>query len=110
MRQAEEVKAHVLLRVLPLPTSISSEGSIQSNRRRIRTSVRCFCGVPGACEMKALTLTQPWATLVSIGAKRVETRSFRVSYRGSLAIHAAKGFPKWAQETCYEQPFLRVLL
>jgi hypothetical protein len=60
--------------------------------------------------MKALTLTQPWATLVSIGAKRVETRSFRVSYRGSLAIHAAKGFPKWAQEACYEQPFLRVLL
>jgi hypothetical protein len=41
--------------------------------------------------MKALTLTQPWATLVAIGAKRIETRSWRTSYRGPLAIHAAKG-------------------
>ena len=48
--------------------------------------------------MKALTLTQPWATLVAIGAKRIETRSWRTSYRGPLAIHAAKGFPKWARE------------
>ncbi len=57
--------------------------------------------------MKALTLTQPWATLVAIGAKRIETRSWSTSYRGPLAIHAAKGFPKWAREftaesLCYE--------
>ena len=44
--------------------------------------------------MKALTLTQPWATLVAIGAKRIETRSLRTDYRGPLAIHAAKGFPR----------------
>jgi hypothetical protein len=48
--------------------------------------------------MKALTLTQPWATLVAIGAKRIETRSWSTSYRGTLAIHAAKGFPKRARE------------
>src|SRR5262245_40552891 len=41
--------------------------------------------------MKALTLTQPWATLVAIGAKRIETRSWNTNYRGPLAIHAAKG-------------------
>jgi hypothetical protein len=41
--------------------------------------------------MKALTLTQPWATLVAIGAKRIETRSWNTNYRGQLAIHAAKG-------------------
>lgn len=41
--------------------------------------------------MKALTLTQPWATLVAIVAKRIETRSWRTNYRGPLAIHAAKG-------------------
>jgi hypothetical protein len=57
--------------------------------------------------MKALTLTQPWATLVAIGAKKIETRSWKTSYRGPLAIHAAKGFPKWAREfttqpICYE--------
>lgn len=41
--------------------------------------------------MKALTLTQPWATLIAIGAKRIETRSWGTDYRGPLAIHAAKG-------------------
>lgn len=41
--------------------------------------------------MKAITLTQPWATLVAIGAKRIETRSWQTSYRGPLAIHAGKG-------------------
>lgn len=41
--------------------------------------------------MKALTLTQPWATLVAIGAKQIETRSWNTTYRGPLAIHAAKG-------------------
>jgi len=47
--------------------------------------------------MKALTLTQPWATLMALGLKTIETRSWKTNYRGPLAIHAAKGFPKWAQ-------------
>lgn len=59
--------------------------------------------------MKALTLTQPWASLVAIGAKRIETRSFRTSYRGTLAIHAAKGFPRWAKQTCEERLFAQEL-
>lgn len=41
--------------------------------------------------MKALTLTQPWATLVARGEKQIETRSWRTDYRGPLAIHAGKG-------------------
>lgn len=48
--------------------------------------------------MKALTLTQPWATLVAIGAKKIETRSWSTTYRGPLAIHSSKTFPKWAME------------
>ena len=59
--------------------------------------------------MKALTLTQPWATLVAIGAKRIETRSWNTNYRGPLAIHAAKGFPKWAEALCHEEPFRSAL-
>jgi len=60
--------------------------------------------------VKALTLTQPWATLVAIGAKWIETRSWRTEYRGPLAIHAAKGMPHWAMDTCQEEPFRGVLL
>ena len=48
--------------------------------------------------MKALTVKQPWATLVAIGAKRIETRSWATRYRGLIAIHAAKGFPTRARE------------
>lgn len=55
--------------------------------------------------MKALSLTQPWATLVAIGAKRFETRSWGTNYRGPLAIHAAKGFPKDCALLCVEEPF-----
>lgn len=51
--------------------------------------------------MKTLTLTQPWSQLVALQKKRIETRSWPTSYRGRLAIHAAKGFPKWARETVH---------
>ena len=43
--------------------------------------------------MKTLTLHQPWATLVAIGAKQIETRSWSTAYRGLIAIHAAKNTP-----------------
>jgi hypothetical protein len=59
--------------------------------------------------MKALTLTQPWATLVAVGAKQYETRSWSTRYRGPLAIHAAKGFPGWAKTACLDEPFYSVL-
>ncbi len=47
--------------------------------------------------MKALSLTQPWASLVIEGFKKYETRSWSTTYRGALAIHASKGFPGWAK-------------
>jgi hypothetical protein len=60
--------------------------------------------------MKALTLRQPYATLVAIGAKRIETRSWRTRYRGPLAIHAAATFPPQARELCSREPFRSALL
>lgn len=59
--------------------------------------------------MKALSFTQPWATLVALGAKRIETRSWTTSYRGLLAIHAAKRFPAEAVELCWQEPFRSAL-
>ncbi len=40
--------------------------------------------------MKAISLWQPWASLVAHQLKRVETRSWGTRYRGPLAIHAAE--------------------
>jgi len=42
---------------------------------------------------RALSLWQPWATLVALGAKRIETRRWRTSYRGPLVIHATRKLP-----------------
>ena len=41
--------------------------------------------------MKAITVLQPWASLIACGAKKIETRSWATSYRGPIAIHAGKG-------------------
>jgi hypothetical protein len=53
--------------------------------------------------MKALTVKQPWAALIAIGAKQVETRSWRTEYRGQLAIHSAATLPPGAWEEWRER-------
>lgn len=44
--------------------------------------------------MKTLTLIQPWATLIALEEKTIETRSWPTNYRGPLAIHAGKKVDK----------------
>ena len=39
-------------------------------------------------EMKALSINQPWASLIALGHKRYERRGFQTNYRGKIAIHA----------------------
>jgi hypothetical protein len=56
--------------------------------------------------MKAITIHQPWATLIALGEKQFETRSWATRHRGLLAIHAAKKIDK---ELCMREPFLSVL-
>jgi hypothetical protein len=60
--------------------------------------------------MKALSLTQPWASLVAIGAKKIETRSWGTAYRGPLAIHAARKFPADCKDLCMGSPFMDALI
>lgn len=56
-----------------------------------------------------ITLTQPWATLMALGWKTVETRSWSTRFRGPLAIHAAKGFPLGCRDLI-EEPFFSTTL
>lgn len=44
--------------------------------------------------MNALTIRQPWASLIAAGVKTIETRSWSTKYRGPLAIHAGTSKPK----------------
>jgi hypothetical protein len=59
--------------------------------------------------MKAITLHQPYATLIAIGAKRTETRSWPTRYRGPLAIHAARVLGPRARALCGDEPFRSAL-
>lgn len=65
--------------------------------------------------MRGLTLTQPWATLIAQGAKQIETRPWATSYRGPLAIHAAKGLGpvggnRGLNELVAQEPFWSTLM
>lgn len=39
--------------------------------------------------MKVLSIKEPFATLIKEGKKKIETRSWKTSYRGELYIHAS---------------------
>lgn len=41
-------------------------------------------------DARALTIRQPWASLIAAGVKTIETRSWSTAYRGPLVIHAGK--------------------
>lgn len=60
--------------------------------------------------MKAITITQPWATLIAQGHKRIETRSWSTTYRGPLAIHAGKNLPSWVADFVRGEPEFTTVL
>ena len=43
--------------------------------------------------MKAITIYQPWASLIAARAKQFETRPWQTAYRGPIAIHAGAKKP-----------------
>ena len=46
--------------------------------------------------MKAITIKQPYATLIAEGLKEYEFRTWKTKYRGEILIHAGKGIDKEA--------------
>jgi hypothetical protein len=63
--------------------------------------------------MKALTLWDPWASLIMIGVKRLETRPWRLpaSMVGQrIAIHASKKVPKAVFEDAMRNQYIRSAL
>lgn len=59
--------------------------------------------------MKAISVLQPWAQLLVLGAKKYETRSWKTRHRGPLLIHAGRTFADAARALCGAEPFRRVL-
>jgi len=48
--------------------------------------------------MKALSIRQPWAELILQGRRTLELRTWRTTYRGKIAVHAAQEIDKTACE------------
>ncbi|MEA5498011.1 ASCH domain-containing protein [Limnoraphis robusta] len=46
-------------------------------------------------EVLTITLWQPWATLIAMGVKQIETRSWPTKHTGRILIHAAKRPINW---------------
>jgi hypothetical protein len=59
--------------------------------------------------MKAISLCQPWASLLVHGLKHLDTRPWSTSHRGPLAIHASKRFPVAARMLTYQEPYKTLL-
>lgn len=59
--------------------------------------------------MKALSILQPWASLVVLGHKRIETRSRDTKYRGPLLIHASAKYSS-RQETFATEYYAKGIL
>lgn len=56
--------------------------------------------------LQAISLHQPWASLVAAGLKRIETRTWETNYRGPIAIHAAKSVPSYVKKIMHDEPAL----
>jgi hypothetical protein len=59
--------------------------------------------------VKAITILQPWATLIATGSKSYETRSWATSHRGEIAIHAGQTWSRDYARICTRSPFLEEL-
>jgi activating signal cointegrator 1 len=68
-----------------------------------------FSRIEVAMQVKALSLHQPWATLIACGAKQIETRSWTTQHRGLVAIHATQQSPRAAMECALQEPCLGAL-
>lgn len=55
--------------------------------------------------MKAVSVIQPWASLIVAGRKRMETRGWKPEYRGPLLIASSGRQPQEAQALCVMEPF-----
>lgn len=61
--------------------------------------------------MKVISVIQPFATLLAIGAKKNETRGkgWKYKHLGEVAIHSSKNFPMGYRKLCEKEPFKSVL-
>lgn len=95
----DDVGAYTCLACAERRGALTDRGRVELMRRRLRAP------------MPALTLMQPWATLIARGAKRIETRKWHPRENpGVLAITASnKNLSRSQREMIEREPFRSAL-
>lgn len=52
--------------------------------------------------IKALSIKQPWATLIVHHGKNIENRTWRTKFRGRFLVHASAGMTRGEYEDAYD--------
>ena len=59
--------------------------------------------------LPALTMTEPWCSLMAEQQKWIETRTWRTTYHGPVALHAASTLPRDLDALCQQEHFYEAL-
>ena len=78
--------------------------SFAARNSRMKKNIRTHSSLEAEL---ALSLLQPWASLVVMGLKKIETRSWQTAHRGPLLIHASLG--KKGKVLTSELPFSKYI-
>lgn len=54
--------------------------------------------------MKVISIMQPWASLIVMGAKKIETKNWKTHHRGPLLIHANMT-DRYSKQLCSLPPY-----
>lgn len=54
--------------------------------------------------MKALSIKQPWASLIAHGIKDIENRTWKTKFRGRIYVHASQAWNAESAEICVSNP------
>jgi hypothetical protein len=58
--------------------------------------------------MKAISIHQPWASLIALGEKKFETRTWKPTHQGEILIHASRTFSETERLLLQQEPFKTV--
>lgn len=62
--------------------------------------------------MKAISVKQPWATMIAHGFKDIENRTWMTRQRGTVLVHASKSmtYDEWEHAMVFAVPMLRAAI
>lgn len=60
--------------------------------------------------MKAISIKEPWASLIAHDIKDIENRTWKTNFRGTVLIHTSQAWNKESAEICISNPNVKASL